>query len=309
MPASASRIGTLTRVSRGTSSSIRSQRPTNHSSRASCLHRKPVPILGTNVRLDTPEDVAAWIAERKRRWPTAARVAEKKRKLEEALANGGLLPDHLALMGGKRFRPFSSSSDADVTRMGRGRGRGGGRGRGFSGSRGRGRVHGIGAARGGINRSAETALPSRPPTVNDTVPPRPPSAVAPHLSSDDDDDDGAPEVVSAKRPPGIVAYGSSSDAEPEKSETVNDHPQPELTIPSILRSAGAGATAPADQLSTRAKTESVNCPRRAPPPQPKKPPRNPFAARSSLLRNVSGQHLLHYLASALFVLTVVPACL
>ena len=252
------------------------------------------------MRLDTPEDVAAWIAERKRRWPTAVRVAEKKRKLEEALANGGLLPDHLALMGSKRFRPFSSSDDADVTRMGRGRGRGRDKGRGFGGNRGRGRVHGIGAGRGGIAPSAQITLPSRPPTVNDTVPPRPPSvssasptrAVASHLSSDDgndgDDDDGAPEVVSAKRPPGIVAYGSSSDVEPEQSEAVNGHPHPELTIPSSLRSAPAAAvTAPTGQLSTRAKTESVNCPRRAPPPQPKKPPRNPFAARSSLLRNVS----------------------
>jgi len=68
------------------------------------------------VRLDTPEDIAAWIAERKRRWPTDARVAEKKRKLEHAMANGGLHPDHLALMGGKRFRPMSSDADMARTR-------------------------------------------------------------------------------------------------------------------------------------------------------------------------------------------------
>ena len=47
-------------------------------------HRKPVPIQGTSVRLDTPEAIAAWIAERKKRFPTAQNVAEKERKRREA---------------------------------------------------------------------------------------------------------------------------------------------------------------------------------------------------------------------------------
>ena len=256
------------------------------------------------MRLDTPEEVAAWIAERKRRWPTAARVAEKKRKLEEAMANGGLHPDHLALMGNKRFRP--PSSDAEVNRTRRGRGgafRFGGAGRG----RGRGRMHGTGATRGGVASSAQTLPLSRPPkNVNDTEPPRPasvPSApptrsVASHLGSDDDDDDDddddeAPEVVSAKRPPVIEAYGSSSDAELDKSKVVNGNSQPGPTISSSFRSGPAAAG------------QSVNCPRKAPPPQPKKPQRNLFGVRPSLLRNVSEQRLLHYLASP--VLTVVYA--
>ncbi|KAF8761530.1 Nuclear fragile X mental retardation-interacting protein 1 (NUFIP1) [Rhizoctonia solani] len=34
-------------------------------------------ILGTNVKLDSPEAIAAWLEERKRRWPSAKRVAEK----------------------------------------------------------------------------------------------------------------------------------------------------------------------------------------------------------------------------------------
>lgn len=36
-------------------------------------------ILGTNISLDTPEDVEAWIKERKAKWPTAERVKQKVR--------------------------------------------------------------------------------------------------------------------------------------------------------------------------------------------------------------------------------------
>lgn len=45
------------------------------------------PIQGTNISLDTPEDIAAWIQERKRKWPTDANV--QKNKLEKA--QSGLL--------------------------------------------------------------------------------------------------------------------------------------------------------------------------------------------------------------------------
>ena len=284
---------------------------------------KPIPILGTNVRLDTPEEIAAWIAERKRRWPTESRVAEKKRKLEQAMANGELHPDHLALMGGKRFRPLSS--DTDVTRTSRGRG---GPPFGFGGTRGRGRGRGRGAygqnrvpersaARDGITSSASTLPSSRSPTVKDTELPSLPSAqsardaaadAASHLDSDDndgddDDDDAAPEVMSAKRPPGIVAYGSSSDTELEKPDAVNDQPGPTIITPSSRSGPDAISTS---QQSSLPKAESANRPRRAPPPQPKKPPRNPFAVRPSLLRNVSASIIATLFArlSLLTVLTV-----
>lgn len=36
-----------------------------------------VAIEGTGIRLETEEDIAAWIAERKKKWPTRERVAEK----------------------------------------------------------------------------------------------------------------------------------------------------------------------------------------------------------------------------------------
>ncbi len=284
-------------------------------SRASPAHRKPVPILGTNVRLDTPEELAAWIAERRRLWPTAARVAEKKRKLDKAMANGGLLPEHLMLTGGnKRFRP-PPPSDVGVgvgfARSGRGRGGGSrsrGRGRGAGGQN---RTRGISGPRGDVTSSAQTqtqtqtqtqaqaqaqAQPSPLPVpaaaAKDTDP-RPSvqsasvAALSP-LGSDADTDSGsdndAPEVLSAKRPPGIEAYASSSDVKLEPPQPDNGHSQPDHSVP--LPPISGPATI-VGSPSTLAKAVSTNAPRRAPPPQPKRPPRNPFAPRSSLLRNVS----------------------
>lgn len=275
---------------------------------SSRAHRKPVPILGTNVRLDTPEEIAAWVAERKRRWPTTARVAEKKRKLEEATANGELLPEHLLLTGNKRFRPHPSS-DVGLTRTRQGRGGAffggsGGRGRGRgAGAGGRNRGHGTNWFRGGITTSAQSrsqsqsqTQPSPLPMAKDTDPrssaqQRASSIVeVSHLGSSDVDsdsgsDDEAPEVLSAKRPPGIDAYASSSDAELEPPQAVSTHSQPEPANPPS--SGDSGLTTTAGPQSTPAKAESINHPRKAPPPQPKRPPRNPFAPRSSLLRNVS----------------------
>ncbi|GAO47237.1 hypothetical protein SAICODRAFT_8793 [Saitoella complicata NRRL Y-17804] len=63
------------------------------------LRASGVTIPGTTISLDTPEDIAAWIAERKKKWPSASRVAEKdaerqqmvearKRKAEEEGVDG-----------------------------------------------------------------------------------------------------------------------------------------------------------------------------------------------------------------------------
>ena len=51
--------------------------------------RKPIPIQGTTIILDDPDVLDAWIAERKRRWPSANLVEEKKRKREEAITGDG----------------------------------------------------------------------------------------------------------------------------------------------------------------------------------------------------------------------------
>jgi len=54
------------------------------------IHRKPIPIQGTNIVLDSPEILEAWIAERKKRFPTSDRIENKKRKMQEAVARGQL---------------------------------------------------------------------------------------------------------------------------------------------------------------------------------------------------------------------------
>jgi len=131
-------------------------------------------------------------------------------------------------------------------------------------------------------------------------PPLPPArdVVASYLSSDDDDH-GAPEVMSTKRPSGNETYESSLDAEPVQPQVVNDHDhsQPGTTFSSSHISGPAdAATGPS---STPTRVESTDHPRRTRPPQPKKPPRNPFAARSSLLRNVSKR--ICYVAGSIFL--------
>ena len=56
------------------------------------------------MTLDNPEDLKAWLKERKNRWPTTARVEDKKRKLEEAVASGHLLAGNSNLGHRKRQR-------------------------------------------------------------------------------------------------------------------------------------------------------------------------------------------------------------
>lgn len=220
------------------------------------------------------------------------------------MANGELLPENLLLTGNKRFR-HHPSSDVDFTRTRQGRGGafGGSRGRGRGrGAGGRNRTHGINGSRGDITTSAQSRYQSQSqtqssslPTAKDTDPQssaqRAPIVQSSYLGSDADSDsdsgldDEAPEVLSAKRPPGIDAYASSSDAELEPPQAVKTHSRPEPANPSSSGDSGLATTA--GPQPTPAKAESINRPRRAPPPQPKRPPRNPFAPRSSLLRNVS----------------------
>ncbi|KAI9460970.1 hypothetical protein BJY52DRAFT_1185789 [Lactarius psammicola] len=248
------------------------------------LKGRPVPIMGTSITLNTPEEVEAWIAERKRHWPSAARVAEKKRKLEEAIASGGLLPDHLMLIGMKRPRlPFN----AETPRTVRGRGRGGGRG-----GRGRGRGRGLGGSHIVASARAQPhGLPTAAAAETETrqcVP----TTTADSVSGSDSD---APEVLSAKRPPGIEAYESSSDVESEQPQIAaaaaddDDPPRTHVLSKADLCPGGGSVSATAASPShppTVPSTRPTGLSRRAPPPQPKKPPRNPFAAQTSLLRSL-----------------------
>ncbi|KAF8622889.1 hypothetical protein AX15_006654 [Amanita polypyramis BW_CC] len=92
------------------------------------LKGKSIAIYGTNVFLDTPEALEAWITERKKRWPTTQRVAEKKRKLEEAIERGQILPQDSSFPNKRRRqdrrqgaakKEFPSRFRADSQRKGK----------------------------------------------------------------------------------------------------------------------------------------------------------------------------------------------
>ncbi|XAO23471.1 hypothetical protein I312_102249 [Cryptococcus bacillisporus CA1280] len=97
------------------------------------------PIQGTNITLNTPEDIEKWIAERKSRWPTAKRVQEKEEERQAAIARGEV-PEKQRKGKGRRNDPASlaeewgrevKDEEAGIPRVfERERGRGRGRGRG-----------------------------------------------------------------------------------------------------------------------------------------------------------------------------------
>lgn len=66
------------------------------------LFRKPIPIQGTGVILDTPDAIHQWIEDRRKRWPTSSRVEEKTKKLQEAVARGEIAATEMGLKGRKR---------------------------------------------------------------------------------------------------------------------------------------------------------------------------------------------------------------
>ncbi|KAJ9100757.1 hypothetical protein QFC19_005496 [Naganishia cerealis] len=77
------------------------------------------PIPGTSIRLETEEDIAKWIAQRRARWPTAARVEEKEKERQDKIARGEIDPN--ASTRGRRGRGGRATQGT----RGRGRGRGG----------------------------------------------------------------------------------------------------------------------------------------------------------------------------------------
>jgi hypothetical protein len=182
-------------------------------------HRKKIPIQGTGIVLDSPEALEKWVEERKRRWPTAERTEDKKRKLEEAVARGELVAEETAF----KKRRFQDRGNA-------GRGRGGDRGGMQRGGRGRGR--GRGGQHNGPPRprvSTQETDHSQPQKASKDAAQT--SAVAQklvnHDSSDSDsssseDSDGAPEVVSSKTPmqsglPAAINESEPDEDEPEKA--------------------------------------------------------------------------------------------
>ena len=185
--------------------------------------------------LDTPEAVDAWIAERRRRFPTEEKVQDKKRKLEEAVARGQLTPEDIGTGRRKKPRPDATSAEG---------------GRGF---RGKGHQRGRGRRREGFVRREEPRTEDVDGSINQPAGTKVECAreASPGSASSADDDE-APEVASSKVPTAPACI-----------------PKVDIALGKEVR---------------MSHVQSQEYPRKI--PQPKKPPRNPFASRSTLLRNV-----------------------
>ena len=149
------------------------------------MPRKPLPIQGTSILLDSQDKIDAWIAERRKRWPSAATVEEKKQKLKEAVDRGELFPSET--LSKKRKRPQERNRDGTNNLRGRGRGRGGDVGRD--------------GGRGG--------QPARVPAVH-PLPPKPVLVAPPKAVSPGEDDEGSDT--------------SGSDMDPEKDAVSSKQP-------------------------------------------------------------------------------------
>ncbi|KAK7064153.1 hypothetical protein R3P38DRAFT_27660 [Favolaschia claudopus] len=181
------------------------------------LKGKRIPIQGTTIVLDSQEQIDAWVAERKKRWPSASRVEDKKRKLEEAVARGQLAPEESGLGGRKRRRTDDGGSNAER----------GGRGRGSArGTRGRGR--GVDSGWRGRGRGMAPVQPQR-------------AAASPSESSSSDDD-AAPEEIQTTKidpvsvlppPPPAAATNSSKRPRPPQPRQLTRNPF--ASRPTLLR--------------------------------------------------------------------------
>ncbi|KAG9126851.1 hypothetical protein FRC07_001708 [Ceratobasidium sp. 392] len=260
-------------------------------------------ILGTDTKLDSPEAIAAWLEERKKRWPSAKRMAEKAQTRREALERGQIITEpqisRRSNSGGDRGNGASSQ---------RGRGRGRGRGRDITqnkfapeggnrgtdmgwGRRARGRGRGagggvtLGGERGRGRGGAHPGPPARAPdssklgensasTSSSSTSTESSSDSGSDSSSDSGSDDGSEsdmdpvrDAISSKAAP---ANEMHMEVEPigssktEHVEAVNQEP--------------ALSNQPAAQIKKQPYKKRAT--------QPPRPAYNPFDQRPSLLRNL-----------------------
>lgn len=216
---------------------------------------KKIPIQGTGVVLDTPEVIDAWIAERKRRWPTETLKEEKTKKLADAIARGEISAPDPSMRNRKRQR-------TDEGQQGW-RGRGQARGRS-------GQIQGRGRGRGGQPAaSLDLSLPQKPaPLVNARA------------ETDTDSDSES---------------NSGSDIDPEKDAISSKAPPVPLHVDMPDTGTSPKASEDTDTKIQCAQEESkapepdpqqIQPVFRKPALRPRSAQYNPFSGRPSLLRNV-----------------------
>jgi hypothetical protein len=193
--------------------------------------------------LDSPEILDAWIAERKKRFPTSSRIEDKKRKLEDAIARGQLniTTTSAASLHSNKRQKYGHRFDNNYGSHRRIQS--------HTGENGRDQARTTDAGWGGRVRVAAPTEPSRSIATNE----------ASH--STEDDTDHEPEVLSSK-----IQHASDIPVAQEDKEDA----ETKALVPSrsVVKSNTVGL-------------------HRSSALQPKNPPRNPFASRPTLLRNVS----------------------
>ncbi|KAH7911954.1 hypothetical protein BJ138DRAFT_1149494 [Hygrophoropsis aurantiaca] len=186
------------------------------------LKGKPIPIQGTGLFLNTLEAVDGWIAERKKRFPTAEKVEDKKRKLEEAIARGQLGPEDMGLPGRKKRKMENKSQ-----------GEGGAAPRGHRNrSRARGKGGKPGQLGGGASsqdpKSMNAEVKEAAAIVSSTVTN---IAIESTAGIDSEGDDEAPEVVSSKIS-GILHQEPHDIQDPTANKSSNNNvPKPVVKKP------------------------------------------------------------------------------
>ncbi|KAJ3559774.1 hypothetical protein NM688_g143 [Phlebia brevispora] len=215
------------------------------------LKGKPIPIQGTSLKLDTPEAIEQWISERRKRFPTAERVEEKRKKIEEATARGQLSVEEGRFSRDKRRRmdePHESRKRGSFhVRSARGRGRGKGLGRSAATRRAPSPQVEISTVNSADEVRDNSAIDTRKnPELEDDI----------DMRSSDSDSDGPPEVVSSK----IAVRLGQGDVTEMKNEVAFETPQ---TLDVTLKP-----------------------PKKPLPKQPRRPSHNPFGTRPTLIRNL-----------------------
>ncbi|KAG9039367.1 hypothetical protein FRB95_010655 [Tulasnella sp. JGI-2019a] len=263
-------------------------------------------IQGTALVLDTPEAVQAWIAERKKRYPSARRVEEKERALQEAKDRGQILPND----GQRKRKAFGG--DANSARGGA-RGRGGSmRGRGGSNvwstshAEHKSTVHdtppnprdppassgerlqdgGWGTRGPSLHQTMQSTLPKKPMLVKTM------STAVPDVDGSDGDSSSGSDVdpvmdaISSRSLPStenkaLLTSGMSGEDDREDTGAEEDpNEEPDAEQGSILDN-----PRPKNDTSMTTKV-SLRPPKRKSPPQPRRVNRGPFNNRPSLLRNL-----------------------
>lgn len=164
-------------------------------------------IPGTGISLNTPDAIAAWIAERKKNWPTAEKIAEKKKRKAEAIERGQLEETR-----NKRQR-IDGQQVVERSQRGRGRGRGT-RGSHRGGGRGFGRANGDRelAQPGG---QLALPIPTNPPQDTNADPE---DGDTKSETESESDIDPSRDIISSKiRPP-------EHDEAASEAEQVDPHP-------------------------------------------------------------------------------------